>query len=164
VGPLSKRNEHIRYLSGLSSILKEESNREKILHSTNVDKIKNILIGQSDLKTNTDERREYNQFHIMVQDSELFDEVLELLTEIEESYLTVLETNNVSSYLYSKPLFANLWESEEKGFSKLIVAVVKKNISNELIRKINMKTKNGKRSGLAFSVQEIIYFNGNIDI
>lgn len=164
VGPQSERNEHIRYLSGLSSILREKSNREKILHSKDAQEVKNILIGQSDFKNETDKRKDYNQFHIVVQDNELFDDVLELLTEIEDSYLTVIESNNVSSYLYRKPLFANLWESEEKSFSKLIVAVVRKNISNELIRKINLKIKNGKRSGLAFSVQDIIYFNGTIDI
>lgn len=164
IAPTSKRNQHIRFLSNISSILRNPSNVEEILRAKTAAEVRKSFLQHLEFKENSKEK-DYNLFYVVIQEEEKFEDILTVFTEIEDCSMTVLDGNNAGFYLYASPLFSNLWSEREKGFNKIIFALVKKSISNEVIRKLNMFIKDLKnQSGIMFVVQELFYANGSLDI
>ena len=108
-------------------------------------------------------RKEFVQIDVIIQDEDIFLDILETFTEVEDSSIVVLDTENAGYYLYSSPLFANLWSEKEKKFNRMIIAIVPKNITNELIRNLEKQIKKIK-SGILITMHNIIYSAGSLEI
>ncbi|MDZ7795848.1 MAG: hypothetical protein U5N56_01880 [Candidatus Marinimicrobia bacterium] len=138
----------------------------------------NKLLGQEDLKSfftslsnlgtwdaGEELPREYAQINVHIQQAKAFDRILEVFTEIEECSVSVLEANNVSKYLYALPLFSYFMNEEEKGFHRLIIAVVNTVYINETVRKIRRICEDlDCCSKVLVTTQSLSYYSGGIDI
>jgi hypothetical protein len=80
-------------------------------------------------------------FHVFVQREDFFNEILQGFTAAVQGSLLVLDASNAGSYLYSLPLFSALWSEGRTTFNKIIVAVVNKGLSNDVLRRIHFLTK-----------------------
>ncbi len=164
IGPKSKRNTHITLLSSISKLLKDKSNKARLLEADDPDQVIDILSSQGGEIEKDLPQKEKNFFHVIVQNENIFSEVLEILTSGEDNNVTVIEGNNASSYLHQLPLFSAYWTDEGSKFNRIITAVVDRHTSNDLIRRIKLIDEyNSDESGLLITVNELIYTEGNLD-
>ena len=88
---------------------------------------------------------------------------MNLFTEIQGCFVSVVEAENARKYLYSMPLFSYLWTEEKKGFNRIIFAIVNNAFANDTLRQINLIIDSlGKDAGVLILSQEISYLNGSI--
>jgi len=163
IGPPENKNEHIRLLSAVSKILSSAGAVDEILASGNPEILKERFLR---FYMPQPERKEKNKvfFHVFVQKREYWDDILQIFSGIEVSYLTVIETNNASYYLQKLPLFSEFWTESNKGFSRIILAVVDKGMGNDIIMRINLLVDNlENKTGVLVTVQELNYTGGSLD-
>ncbi|MCF7920875.1 MAG: PTS sugar transporter subunit IIA [Candidatus Cloacimonetes bacterium] len=163
IAPSSRRNQHIRYLSALSSMLSNELNRTKILQATSPDGIRGIFIRHTELESSANVHS-WNIFNIFVQDEAILDDVLSLLTGIDDTNISIIDALPASHFLYSKPLFSSLWGSNQQEYCKIIIATVPGNRTNEIIRHCEKLSKDQYPEGLLVTVQDLSYLNGALNI
>lgn len=164
IAPSSRRNEHIRVLSAISSVLRSPANVREILDANTPTAIRTNFLRHTHVEIN-EKQKGYNLFSVIVQREDVFEDLLSLFAEIPESYLSVIEGNNAGRYLYALPLFANFWNPEKKGFHRVIMATIKKPRANETLRKMNMLLEELKiTSGVLVLLQDVLYVNGEIDL
>ncbi|RKX85054.1 MAG: hypothetical protein DRP57_04615 [Spirochaetes bacterium] len=163
VGPPENKNEHIRLLSAVSKILSSAGALDEILASENRDTFRERFLRYYMPQP---EKKEKDKvfFHVFVQKREYWDDILQIFSSVEDSYLTVIETNNASYYLQKLPLFSEFWTESNKGFSRIILAVVDKGMGNDIIRRINLLVDNlDNKTGILVTVQELTYTGGSLD-
>ncbi len=167
IGPQEKRNDHIRVLSNLSSVLRFPENVREILAAKDPAVIRESFLRQTKVEKELPKTKQaYQQFTVIVQHEELFEDILSVFTELDGCSIAVLEANNAGQYLYALPLFSNFWSEEQKGFNRIILAVVSKALANETVRKINMLTEglDEEESGVLLYLQDIVYLNGSLNL
>lgn len=161
VGASEKRNKHIKILSSISKIMKDAELSKKLLSSESAAEVLRLL-KREDSETIQIRPFEKVQFTIHVQDEEIFNDVLEILSSEVEGDVSVLESSTAGSYLHKLPLFSTFWNDSSKSFSKVIIAVIDKRLMNDCIRRINL-VRPASRGGILISVSDILYFDGSID-
>ena len=79
--------------------------------------------------------------------------------------VSVVEVNNASYYLRALPLFASFWNETQKGFNRMIIAIVNKSFSNDVLRRINLIIDElGNKKDVMVMVQKLFYFNGSLSL
>jgi len=164
IGPKTKRNKHIKILSSISKLMKYE---KRIQNIVKIDKKEDLIKYLYSIF----EEKELDQIHkekcilnIFIQNEEYFDDILELVSSTVEGAISVIETNNAGYYLHKLPLFSGFWNDKHKIFMKVITAIVDKEITNDLIRKIHMLGKNmDLEPGILIAAQDLFYSAGSID-
>jgi PTS system nitrogen regulatory IIA component len=163
IGPVDRRNEHISILSGFSKVLINQESIDRLLSASSADEIYDFLIQHVQFKQQKPaESEEKVLFHLFVQDEQLFEDILQLFSASASGAITVIESNNAGQYLNAMPLFAAIWTEQSTSFNRLILAVVDKSLSNDIIRQINTIAP-AEKSGLLITVQELFYASGSID-
>jgi len=164
IAPKTQRNQHIRYLSALSTMLSDDLNRTKILQAKSVEAIKGIFVRHTELVSDSKKSHSWNILNIYVQEEEILDSVLSILTGIDETNISVVDALSASHFLYSKPLFSSLWGTDQQEYSKIVFAIVPANRANEIIRYCDILIKEKYPEGLLITVQEVHYINGALNI
>ncbi len=140
-------------------------NVKEILSAKSASVIRESFLRHLKLEAEPNIKKEFQQFTVIVQHEDVFEDLLTVFTEVEHCCISVLEANNASTYLYSLPLFSHFWNEEQKGFNRIILAMVRKALSNEAIRKINMIIENMEEdSGVLLLTQDIAYTNGSLNL
>ena len=104
------------------------------------------------------------QFTFIVQEEEILDRILGLLTEIDDTAIVVTDAYSAGHFLYSKPLFSSLWGTPVDNYCKLIVATVPRRLANEILRRTNQLIKEEFTEGLIVTMNELHYFAGRLNI
>jgi mannitol/fructose-specific phosphotransferase system IIA component (Ntr-type) len=163
IGPAMESSDHIRILSNVSRVL---SSRDSVLEMTAAGSDEALY--ESFARHVRDEPRAgkgepKSLFQVFVQDEELFRQILEVFGATEPRFTAVLEAENASSYLAKVPLFAGLWNDSSRTFSRVIVSLVGKRMTNELVRRIEGVT--GPLSGcerVMVLVQDVFFSGGSL--
>ena len=93
----------------------------------------------------------------------MFRDILQVLAGVEASSLVVVGAENASVYLSKLPLFASFWTDEPSDFGRIIIAVVDKKLSNEIVRRVETVAGDlGKVAGVMVTVQDISYSAGSL--
>jgi len=166
ISPESKRNEHIRMLSAISRALHKRSNVNILVSLKDSEQIKKHFLEMT-AYGETPKRKKHDNFiiKINVQVEEKFEEVLTVITELEDCFAYVMDVNDPSYYLHKLPLFASFWGERKQGFNKLIVATISKPYTNEAIRRINsVISELGDQPGIMMTVEKLFYYNGSLNI
>ncbi|MCK5687088.1 PTS sugar transporter subunit IIA [bacterium] len=165
VAPKSGKNEHIHLLSVISKIFYFIENRQAFLELDNIEDIFNKYLNA--LKAIFAPKTEELHYHftVMVQVEEIFMEILELFTSLDEHFASVIEAKDASYYLHSLPLFSSFWaDNDALGFHRIIIAVVRKSAANEIHRRISLMIEELEdKSGIMVFTQEIFYLNGTLN-
>lgn len=165
IAPPHRRNEHIRILSDISKILRVENNIKRLAAQTTTHDFFNTMTSMANFQSSESMPKEYSQMTIHIQEPGLFDPILEILTQIDESNISIIEAQNASKFLYAMPLFSHFLNENKKGFHRVIIAVFNKLYTNDTIRKINALVEDADcSSGIMLTTQSLSYFNGNLDI
>jgi PTS system nitrogen regulatory IIA component len=161
VGPRKRRNQHIQILSALSKLLKTPRVIDDFLE---LDAAEAIRLRFLQLVQVRDARGERGQclFHVFVQREELFDDILQEISSCVQGALAVVETNNAGYYLHRLPLFSAYWSETRKGFFRIVLALVDKDRSNDLIRRLHM-IADPQEGGVLITAQELMYAGGALE-
>jgi PTS system nitrogen regulatory IIA component len=163
ISPEEKRNEHIRLLSAISRIISDPKNVQEMLTMKDADALQEAFLRHVDVDLEVTPQKERSLFHIIVQEEERFNEILTLLTEIEDCSLTVVESRNAAEYLQRLPLFASFWSESRRGFSRIIIAVINNAFTNEVLRRLNLIINELEdKAGIMVTVQKLFYTDGSL--
>ena len=160
VGPAHESSEHIKVLSMISRVL------------SNTDAVNEMVVARTDealyesfARHLTDEPHaeageDKSLFLVVVQDEELFRQILEVFGGTEPRFTAVLDAENASSYLAKVPLFAGLWGDNPRSFSRVIISLVRKRMTNELVRRIEAVTGPLSESDRVLVTVQDVFFSG----
>jgi PTS system nitrogen regulatory IIA component len=161
VGPSQQRNKHIKILSSISKLAKDQEICNKLRKAQKVSEVWELLNSPEEFIT-LPEHRDKSQFIIQVQEEELFFDVLQILSSEVEGAVSVLEASSAGEYLHKMPLFSSFWTDADQGFNKIILAVVDKRLVNDAIRRINL-VRPSDGTGILIAVHDLLYIDGAIN-
>ncbi len=163
VGPSRETTQYIKILSCISHNLNNPETVKKIIETRDVRTACDYFKSQFQDDIDTDEQTDKNILNIFIQNREFFTPILEVFVDLDVNGVTVFEGRTSSSYLARLPLFAGMWRDRSEQFSKLIMVVVEKKITNETIRRIEMITGPLKdRTDIILTIQEPAYIIGSL--
>ncbi len=163
VAPAAHRNQHIHLLSAISSVLRQKDTVDQMVALDNADELRRIFASRVSGYKKPAEQRERNLVNIYLQHEDRFEEILAMLTEIPDSSISVFEADNVDRYLHSMPLFASFWSGSDRGFHRLVTALVDTSLTNELVRKINLIIEQDGE-GIMVVVQSTVFVGGSLGL
>jgi mannitol/fructose-specific phosphotransferase system IIA component (Ntr-type) len=162
IGPEADRDEHVRLLSGISRTMAIKGVKKEISAKTSPVDLREAFLRHVSDRFDPKSKDEKCFFHISVQMEEKFISILEMVSATCTS-ISVIEANDAGRYLYSLPLFSTFWNSEEKGFHRIICGVVDKKLANELIRGIHVITDGLEdEKGVMLTISEASYCSGSL--
>jgi len=163
IAPEGKSNEHLKLLSAISQTLLIPGVVKEILSEKTAEVVYESFLRHTHAEIDTKKQTTKCQFNVFVQDENIFRDILEKLAGIETSSLVVANTENVAAYLTKVPLFADFWRDKPSSFSKVIMAIVDKGLSNETIRRIESVTGDlNKCMGVVVTIYDICYAAGSL--
>jgi mannitol/fructose-specific phosphotransferase system IIA component (Ntr-type) len=166
IGPRSRRDSHIQLLSGISKILKKPRIIDRFLEARDPRMVKSIIAEFFNLIHFEEEEGQKGKclFHVFVQREEYFQDILQTFSAAVQGSVAVVEAARAGFYLHANPLFAAYTGGNARTFSRLITAVVDKDLSNEVIRRIHMIVDRiDEEPGVLLTVQEIFYSSGSLE-
>jgi PTS system nitrogen regulatory IIA component len=140
IGPRVESSDHIRILSTVSRVLSSASSVREMTAAGSDEALYESFVRHVRDEPRTEKGAPRSLFQVFVQDEELFRQILEVFGATEPRFTTVLEAENASSYMAKVPLFAGLWNDSPRTFSRVIVSLVGKRMTNELVRRIESVT------------------------
>ena len=163
VAPATESNEHVRILSAISQTLSSPGAIDEILAASTPEEAHASFLRH--VRQEGDERPSVGRcvMQVFVQDEDLFRDILQVLASVGSSSVVIAETENAGAYLKKMPIFAGFWNDSVRRFSRLIVAVVEKRMSNETIRRIEQVAGGlDERDDVLLTVQETSYSAGSL--
>lgn len=163
IAPQEVSSQHVRLLSVISQRLLAPEAVQAILAEQTPEGIYNKFLSDKDDEINGRQRALKSLIHVFIQNEDLFRDILQVLAGVESSSLVVAGVENVGVYLSKMPLFASFWSDEPSDFSRIVIAVVDKNLTNETIRRIESISGDlHKSTNVMVTVQELSYAAGSI--
>jgi mannitol/fructose-specific phosphotransferase system IIA component (Ntr-type) len=165
LGPPSARNRHIQLLSAISRVFKDPGAFSRVMEAREQRSLLQTireLFGPIRI-LEAGRRKDRCLLHVFIQTEQYFDEILQVFSAVGNA--AVLETRSAGEYLYRMPLFAAYWTEGHRGFNRIIVAVVDKDLCNEVVRRIDTIAEGVDQStGLMVVAQDLFYTSGSLEL
>jgi len=162
IGPTTHRNRHVKILSSISLLSKDKDKLEKLAAQESAEDVLEVLKGSEPPARVPEKAGERCQVTVFLQDEDLFDDILEIMSSDTEGAMTVIESVNAGYYLNRLPLFSSFWSESDRSWGRIVVSVIDKRLANDTVRRINMVRK-GDGPGLLVTVQDLVYAEGALD-
>jgi len=164
VAPARETNEHIRVLSAISQALSTPGAVDELAAAKTAEAACRSFARYVHDEVDTKGHGNKHMLHVFLQEEDLFPQILQVLTGVEASSVAVVETKNAREFLTKLPLFAGVLTNGHLGFSRAVIAVIEKSMTNETIRRIqHVAGRLDDRSGVMVAVQEVFYVSGMLD-
>ncbi|MBN2586553.1 MAG: PTS sugar transporter subunit IIA [Candidatus Fermentibacteraceae bacterium] len=166
VGPESEAKEYLRILSSIAQLLRSETVRKQILSLASTEEVHRFLKEQTRVEDTAPSRRPgMKMMHVFVQNEDLFDDILQIFTGSDSVSAVVLETHESTDYLMKGPFFAGFWDTSVQRFNRLIVAVIRDELVNGVVRSIEYACgKLADRDDVLVTVTDLHYTLGSLSI
>lgn len=159
-GPEHETTEHIRLLSAISQVLRIEGAVEKLLAQESPQSLLATFLDYAAELAPREPNGERNLFHIFVRDEQAFKQTLEVFADIASASVAILDSESVESHL-SGALVSLDFFGGSSSFMKVIVAVVDKPLTNEIIRRLeSVVGPIGHRTDMLVTVQNVFFAVG----
>ena len=163
IGPSKESTEHIQILSAVSRVLSDPKAVEEMVLARTDDALYEGFVRHLRDEPQAEKGEARSLFHVFVQDEDLFREILQVLGGTEPRFTAVLEAQNASSYLWKVPLFAGLWRDTPRSFSRVIVSLVRRQMTNEIIRRIEgVAGPLAESERVLVTVQDVFFAAGSL--
>lgn len=164
VGPKSQRTRHVKLLSALSRLGRNPRLIDEIVAIDSNEELRRRILEEVDYDEDEPDRA-LSLLHVYIQNDELFESVLEVLTSYTEGLLLVQELKAPSFYLHRLPLFATLWGDEGDQEVRYVQAMVRTANCNDLVRKVSLIPGEPLGiPGIMIAVQDLQYVTGNLEL
>jgi PTS system nitrogen regulatory IIA component len=163
IGPDRESNEHIRLLSVVSRVLADADAVAEMVSARSSDALREAFLRHVRDEPERTEEAGRSLFHVFVQDETLFNDLLQVFGGTEPRFTVVLEAENASIYLWRTPLFAGLWSDNPRSFSRVILSLVHKRMTNEMVRRIEQVVGPLRDSEqVLVTIQDVFYAGGSL--
>lgn len=163
VGPARASSEHIRILSTTSRVLSSADAVEEMVAAQSDEALHESFARHLGDEPRAAAGEEKSLFLVVVQEEELFRQILEVFGATEPRFTAVLEAENAGSYLAKVPLFAGLWADNPRTFSRVIISLARKRMTNELVRRIEaVAGPLSKSDSVLVTVQDVFFSGGSL--
>ncbi len=164
IAPKEGRNTHIRLLSAVSQAFEDSSAVQNMIAASDSEQLQSLFLAaaQQDVSEQVSVHR--NLVQVFVQDENVFQEIIETLSGLENISLNVFEGKSGSAYLAETSLYAEFSNNGDIS-SRCIVAMVERNLSNEVIRRIETITGSlFECTGVMVTIQKLAYSAGSLEM
>jgi fructose-specific phosphotransferase system IIA component len=163
IGPKAESNRHLKLLSSISQTISIPGVAEELLNANTPEIVHESFLRHTHADIETDRKAPRCLLNIFVQNENVFRDILETIEGMETSSITVVNAEHPTAYLVKMPLFADLWRDKPSEFSKIIVTVISKDLTNEVIRRVESITGNlDKCTDVMVTIQNIFYSAGSL--
>jgi nitrogen PTS system EIIA component len=165
VAPDDASTQHVQLLSRISQGLMAPGVFAGLISAREPAALRDILLRSTEpAEENDSAGSEPNTiFHILVRGEELFTDVLTVVNGVEHTRLAVLEYDSGSQYLRRVPLFAAFWTDAKEKRGRMLVAVVRKRLVNETIRRLERQVgRLDRATDLLVMVQDLFFCVGGL--
>lgn len=163
VGPDDENREHIRVLSTLSQILNRPGIADALMHETSAEGLAESFLRTAPTEARQVEDDKRSLFHVFVQKEDFFRSILQIFNGLPDTTCIVMDAENSSAYLSRLPMFAGFWGDNPRSFSRLLVAPVPKNLTNETVRQIEQVVGDLKScEGLMVAIESLHFCAGRL--
>ena len=152
----------MRLLSYISQYLRKQENIDKLLSSNEKENVRNSIIRHTKMPNEIEASDSHKLVTAIVQDEDKFSDILNCITEIEDSNISILESSNAGHYLYHMPLFTSFMQTDRNDFCRIIIVSINKNRLKEMIGNLEYIIQG--EDGVMYFVQNIEYFSGKLEI
>lgn len=164
IAPKENNNTHIRLLSAISQALGDRSVVQKMIAAADSEQLQSLFLAAAKQDVSERVSAHRNLIHVFVQDDNVFRDIIETLSGLENISLNVFEGKSCGAYLTQASLYAE-FSNNENTESRCIVAIVERNLSNEVIRRIEAVTGSlFECTGVMVTIQELAYSGGSLEI
>ena len=165
VTPESEANAYIRLLSVISQTLRIPNVVDEILSQHTSEAIRESFLRHHHDHVETKGHKNKRLFHVIVQDEDIFHQLLEVFEAAESSSVIVLDAKNTREYLTKTPLFASLLSDHHLGTSRIIIGIIDSSMTNETLRGVERITGSlDKRTDVLVLIQDILYAAGALEM
>ena len=99
------------------------------------------------------------------QDENVFEKILDAIFSLEGISLSIIDATSVRNGLMRMPLYAGFSDNGKPKICKVIVAIVERRLSNEIIRRIEGVTGSlFECTGVMVTAQELAYCAGSLEM
>jgi len=167
LGPENQPKTHIQLLAQLSHIFRDEHVRHRMVNSTSPVSLYETFMSQSArcITAGSEMSRKQKIVILVVQREEIFEEIIEFLTELGIPGASVIESKGVRDILTGMPLFADFihFFGDRTDTSRTLIFSVFENIIDELIEGIEEFTGNlDTHAGAMLMVIEPVFVKGSL--
>jgi nitrogen PTS system EIIA component len=165
IAPVSDNTTHIRLLSSISQALQDAPTVKKMITAKTEKALCDRLTqaAEKDIPV-YDEAGRKNLLSVTIQDQLTFEKILAAMAGVEGCSISVVDAQNSHSCLKSIPLFAALHNGTQSDFCRIILTVVERRLTNEIIRRIETVTGSlSQCSGILLTVQELSFCAGMLE-
>lgn len=165
IAPRQESNIHIRLLSVLSQTLQDTDAVAKMIAARSNKKLADVFMDAAAQEIQTLEPMMRSLVHIFVQDEKAFRSILDAVSSLESISLSIADAANARGYLTHSPLYADFARNGDTSTSKVITAIVERQLCNEVIRRVESVTGSlFECTGVMVTVQELAYSAGALEM
>ena len=163
IAPEEASNQYIRLLSVISQTLSIPGAVDEIVSQHTPETVRESFLRHTREPIETKGKEKKRLFQVVVQDEDIFQQILQVFEAMESSSVIIIEAKNTREYLARMPIFSSFWSDAHLGNSRIIIAVVANPLTNETLRSIERITGNlDKREDIMVMVQDILYASGSL--
>lgn len=164
IGPTDNANGHIRLLSLIAHRLYGTQVLGKILEETDPASIPKLFAQNANCDLSIAEHcSNKHLMHVIVQDEDLFNEILQIVSGVENSQVVLSDIKYEGSYLAQIPIFANIWSDKDHEFCKMIIAIHDKEHTGDIVKRIDEHVGGlDKCDRVLLMVQHLFYSAGSL--
>ena len=144
VGPDEQKSEHVHLIALIAQVCRKEGEIERLLEQEDVASFRKELTA---VRASSGEQSQKNiaalkdLLHVFVQgDEETFFQILEIVSAVAPTSAVVVDSEETGRYLTQTPLFSGFFSMDEPDNSRTIVAVIDRQLTNDLIERIETVT------------------------
>ncbi len=167
VGPEEKKSEHVHLIASIAQVCRKEGEIELLIAQKDATSFRQALsaVGDSS-KANANIVTQKDLFHVFVQgDEDLFYEILETVVALAPTSTTVVDSEETGRYLTQTPLFAGFFSMDEPDNSRTIVSVIDRQLTNEMIERIESVTGPLEESNKTMvTITQLYFAAGNLEV
>lgn len=161
-GPEAQRNEHVRIMAAITAQLRRGELRDRIRAAGTGTELVAILREG----VQADDKGESGRFTLVilhVQNDELFEPVLELVSGEPGSSVAVSEGQSAGAILNRMPLFATFWNESETREIHRVEVILPRDRVNRAIRRIEDLSAS-KGGGVQIAAMDLSYAAGHLEL
>lgn len=144
VGPDAQKSEHVHLIASIAQICRKEGEIERLLEQQDIPSFRQELTAvraESGQQSQKNIASLKDLIHVFVQgDEDTFYQILEIVAAVAPTSAVVVDSEETGRYLTQTPLFAGFFSMDDPDNSRTIVAVIDRQLTNDLIERIETVT------------------------
>lgn len=167
VGPTDKPNDHLKLLSSVSLMLRDEKNKIELLKAHTPEALYETIVMACSEKIRKPVPAEKQKLLIIIlYEKRFLEDILELFIELGIKGSTVIDSIGMGGILTKVPLFADFinFLGQHKNYSKTILALVSESELSTVVREVEgLLGDLDKRGGAALIALDISFAKGTME-